>query len=475
MKVLIISTNRNRLPAPVLPVGACIVAEAADRAGHDVSLLDLMFEREPLRSVEQAIGKTRPDIIGLSIRNIDNNDMQTPAFYIDDLLPVVNTIRKKTEAMLVLGGAAVCVMPEELMHFTKINCAVTGDGENVFPELLGRISRGESTTGQPGTSWIQDGTAIHNPVLNNSQSCPSISPDFRRWINAGEYLSCLATVPVQTKLGCHFKCIYCTYRKIEGSTYRFFDQDSVIESIRNLASSGLRDIEFTDNVFNYPYDHAFRICERLASADMSLRLQSLELNPLFVDDQLMDIMERSGFRGIGITVESASDEVLATLRKGYTASDVYLASDIVRKHRIPCLWIFMLGGPGESRKTVTETLRFAERRIRPSDTAFFNIGVRIYPGTELESIARADGLLHLSPEEMLRPVFYISPELDTQWMVKKIRDAMSSHMNFINSDSIGLSYLPAIHRLGYKFGLRNPLWKYTRFIRRGLRTMGVNA
>ena len=475
MNVLIISTNRNRLPMPVLPAGACIVAEAADRGGHRVSLLDLMFEREPLRSVEQAIEKTRPDVIGLSIRNIDNNDMKAPVFYADDLLPIVNTVRKKTQARLVLGGAAVSVMPEELMRFTGIFCAVTGDGENVFPELLERLSRGETITDQPGTSWIENGTVIHNPFLNNRQFCPSISPDFNRRLNMKKYLSHLSTVPVQTKLGCHFKCIYCTYRKIEGSTYRFFDQESVMESIRNLASSGLRDIEFTDNVFNYPKDHALGICERLARADMRLRLQSLELNPLFIDGALMNLMELAGFKGIGITVESASDYVLSKLRKGYTAADIHRASEVIRRHKIPCLWIFMVGGPGESHKTVKETLRFAEKCIRPSDTAFFNVGVRIYPGTELEGIAREEGLLSLSAQEMLPPVFYLSPELDSEWMTRKIRETMDSNMNFINSDSIGLSFLPAIHKFGYRFGLKTPLWRHTRFIRRGLRIMGVDA
>jgi radical SAM superfamily enzyme YgiQ (UPF0313 family) len=475
MKVLIISTNRNDLPVPVLPAGACIVAEAAERAGHRVTFLDLMFESEPLRMVEQAIVKTRPDIIGLSVRNIDNNDMQSPAFFAGELPGLVDLIREKSTAVLILGGAAVSVMPEELLRFSGISCAVTGDGENVFPELLERISRGETITDQPGTSWIEDGTVRHNPVLNNRQHCHSIVPDYNQWISMKDYLSRLSTIPVQTKLGCHFKCIYCTYRKIEGSIYRYLERDSVMDSINRLASAGLRDIEFTDNVFNYPYDHAFDMCERLARADMNLRLQSLELNPLFIDDRLVDVMERSGFRGIGITVESASDVVLSRLRKGYTAADVHRASEVIRSHRLPCLWIFMIGGPGESNRTVSETLKFAECCVRPSDTVFFNVGVRIYPGTELEAIAREEGLLHLSAQEMLPPVFYISPELDTQWMVKKIRNAMSSHMNFINSDSIGLSYLPTIHRIGYKFGLKNPLWRYTRFIRRGLRIMGVNA
>jgi hypothetical protein len=47
MNILIINTNRTREPFSLIPIGACIVAEAAEHAGHKVRLLDLMFCKEP--------------------------------------------------------------------------------------------------------------------------------------------------------------------------------------------------------------------------------------------------------------------------------------------------------------------------------------------------------------------------------------------------------------------------------------------
>jgi len=49
MNILIISTNQSKQPFPVMPVGACIIAEAAEKAGHKVRLLDLMFCEDPYR------------------------------------------------------------------------------------------------------------------------------------------------------------------------------------------------------------------------------------------------------------------------------------------------------------------------------------------------------------------------------------------------------------------------------------------
>ncbi|HHT9129714.1 MAG TPA: B12-binding domain-containing radical SAM protein, partial [Candidatus Brocadiaceae bacterium] len=238
---------------------------------------------------------------------------------------------------------------------------------------------------------------------------------------------------------------------------------------------GMRDIEFVDNVFNSPYDHALAVCEGLARNKPNVRLQSLELNPFFIDDNLITAMERAGFIGIGITVESASDVVLNGLQKGFTVEQVYAAARVIQRHNLPCLWIFMLGGPGETEKTVQETLLFAEQYIRPKDVAFFNIGIRIYPGTELEHIARKEGVLALSPEEMLEPVFYLSPTINPDWLINTMHNALATHMNYLDSNSIGLSFLSTINRLGYKLGIRPPLWKHTRFIRRGFRFLGMDV
>ncbi len=475
MKVLIISTNRNRLPVPVMPLGACIVAQATKRAGHDVRLLDLMFEKDPFHAIEAAIRKINPDVIGCSIRNIDNNDMQRPSFFIDEASSVINAIRALTSAPIVLGGSAVSVMPEEILRFTGSSVAVLGDGETVFPELLKFLPSDLNPREIPGTAWIADNSFFSYPCSYLSVSDCSLVPDFPEWIAINKYASSLAAAPLQSKLGCHFNCVYCTYRKIEGSDYRLFDKSGVAQSVMRLAASGLRQIEFVDNVFNSPYGHAMSLCEDLARLRHKAFLYSLELNPFHIDDALIRVMTDAGFRGIGITAESASDRVLSSLGKGYDARKVHHAAEVVNRHNLPCVWIFMLGGPGETEKTVEETLRFAEKSIRPSDTAFFNHGVRIYPGTELETIARRQGVLTIPKDKMLKPVFYVSPELNTAWMIKKVRDSLNRNMNFISSDSIGLPFLPFIHRLAHRIGMRTPLWKYTRYVRQGLRAFGVRA
>ena len=102
----------------MLPSGACMITEAAEKAGHSVTLLDLMFEADPLRAITNEVGPAAYDVIGLSVRNIDNVDMGGPRLLIDDLLPLIDTLRGLTDAPIVMGGAALSVMPEEILRRT---------------------------------------------------------------------------------------------------------------------------------------------------------------------------------------------------------------------------------------------------------------------------------------------------------------------------------------------------------------------
>ncbi len=471
---MIINTNRSASPVPVLPLGACRIAEAAERAGHAVSVLDLLFAQNPLNAVAAVMKRSRYDAVGLSVRNIDNNSMQSPAFYISDLASVVRKIRTGSDAPVILGGPAVSIMPDEILQETGATCAVIGNGTESFLLLLEQIRLNRPLDGLPGIV-LRDRNGAAVKTAASEEAGGWRTPDFGRWIDVSAYRTRLATVPIQTKVGCGFRCIYCTYGTIEGTGHSLQDPGAAAEDIQLLTTQGYRDFEFVDSVFNAPLSHALTVCEAIARRRLRVRLQSMDVNPLFMNDELLSAMERAGFCGIGMTVESAAEPVLSGLRKGFTADHVHRAADAVRRHTVPCLWIFMFGGPGETEDTVKETLRFAETEIRPGDAAFFTIGIRVYPGTELESISRKQGVLRATRAEMLAPVFYTSPDVDLRRMESMVKESVRRHMNFMSADSLGFPWLPAIHRLGFRMGLSTPLWRHTRLIRRGLRFVGMDV
>ena len=85
-----VSTNRERSPFPVAPVGALCVCSAAERAGHEVDFLDMMFVKDPVRSLKAAINSRDYKAIGFSIRNLDDCISSTRKSYFADVREMVD-------------------------------------------------------------------------------------------------------------------------------------------------------------------------------------------------------------------------------------------------------------------------------------------------------------------------------------------------------------------------------------------------
>jgi radical SAM superfamily enzyme YgiQ (UPF0313 family) len=366
-------------------------------------------------------------------------------------------------------------MPEALLRLTGADWCVLGDAAASFPRFLSALAAGLDPLPIPGVCAIINGRFAATAPDFLPPAGAGLFPEFARWLDLRAYARHMSAVPLKTKLGCPFGCVYCTYPALEGRAYRLCPPRTVLRAVQKLAAGGVRDIEFVDNIFNSPYAHAMEVCGLLAENRTGARYHTMELNPEFTDAPLLTAMQRAGFAGIGITAESADDGVLSALGKNYSSAHLDLAARAVAAHDMPCMWIFMLGAPGETRETVQRTLDFARRRVRPSDSVFFNAGVRLYPGTALEAAARREGTLTKPPAEMLEPVFYVSPGVGKEWLLRALADATRENMNFIDSAALELPFLSGLYGLAHFAGVKQPLWRHTRMIRRGLRGLGVKS
>ena len=113
MKVLLVSANTLREPYPVYPLGLDYVAGSI-AADHQVDIVD-MNSLGNLDSLAAMIKKYSPDVVGLSLRNIDNTDTTDPRGFIGQYREIVDVIRNHTDAPLVLGGSGFTIFPEETM------------------------------------------------------------------------------------------------------------------------------------------------------------------------------------------------------------------------------------------------------------------------------------------------------------------------------------------------------------------------
>jgi radical SAM superfamily enzyme YgiQ (UPF0313 family) len=230
-----------------------------------------------------------------------------------------------------------------------------------------------------------------------------------------------------------------------------------IEDLRR--SAGVRNFDFVDSTFNSPPGHAIEVCEAIIRRNLNVHLDTTNFTPAAASDDLLAAMRSAGFRTLGITAESASDPVLEKLEKGFDAAKVREVAERVERAGIRTLWIFLVGGPGESPETLKETLAFAEWRLLRGDAVYLTIGLRIYPGTTLHRIAIEEGVVD-AKESLLKPAFYFSPNLDFPASVNSIREFAARHPRFMFSADSRSAVLPYLTRAASIIRLPKPHWQY---------------
>jgi radical SAM superfamily enzyme YgiQ (UPF0313 family) len=460
-RVLLISANRERQPYPVVPNGLACVASALDQAGHDVQFLDLCFERDPVAATKRAIRKHNPGIVGVSVRNIDNSDAIALRHYTPEAKEIFSTVRQTAaSAKVIAGGAAFGVAPEALFQSFGVDYAVAGDGERASVALVDTLARGDSVAPIAGLVRMENGCVHFSPPGEDAALDDLPTPALHRWIDLRRYERNGATIPIQTKRGCVYKCVYCTYRNVEGWGYRTRDPDRVADEIEELSRrAGVKTFDFVDSTFNSPPGHALEVCEAVIRRKLGVHLDTTNFTPAAASNELLSAMRHAGFRTLGITAESASDPVLEKLEKGFTSAKVRDVAERVEKMGIRVLWIFLVGGPGENPLTLEETLAFAEWRLNRGDAVYLTVGLRIYPGTTLQRIAISEGMIETN-DALLDPTFYFSPALSFDAAVIRIKELARRHPRFMFSADSRSRLLPWLTRAASLMRLPKPHWQY---------------
>lgn len=402
MKVLLVSANTERLNMVTVPLGLGLVCAAARGAGHEVECLDLLAEPDPRAAVPRAIGRFGPDVIGISVRNIDDQCREAPRFLLEPVRDIVAACRKASPGPIVLGGAGYSIFPDEALEYLGADYGIAGDGETAFVALLERLAAGRSPADLPGV-YVAGGAA------RTSRSWSENLDDLPLWDEAIEPAPDPELwIPVQSRRGCPNDCSYCSTSRIQGRPIRRRSPGRVVEAIARLARAGHRRFYFVDNSFNIPEAHALELCARLQALAPPVTWRCI-LYPERVREELVRAMAKAGCREVSLGFESGCPAILREMNKRFTPDDIRHTSDLLAAHGIRRLGFLLLGGPGETRETVEESLAFA--RSLHLDDLRITVGIRIYPGTPLARRAVAEGVI-AGEHDLLRPRFYLAPGLE---------------------------------------------------------------
>jgi radical SAM superfamily enzyme YgiQ (UPF0313 family) len=428
-KILLINTNTEQAPYPVPPLGLCMLASALENK-HKVEVYDGVFAGAS--GVVETVRRFNPDYIGFSIRNIDDIVAERNVFYIDTILhEFIEPVMDITKVPIILGGSGFSIFPGELMMLSKADYGITGEGVFALEELIDALEEGRSPVGLNNILTSDpDNSSAGKDRSMQSGSWKGFS-NIDRWIDFAPYRR-RGAYSIQTKRGCAHGCIYCTYPVIEGTKFVTREPSEIAEEIVE-AHERLGDVtfEFVDSTFNDPENHAEDICREIIRRNLKVRLRTMGINPRHTSEKLFELMIRAGFQQIDATPDTASESMLKNMGKGFLPQDIEKMATLIRKFKLPTMWFFLFGGPGEDESTFLETIDFIDRYVSPDDLVYMTSGLRIYPGTPLQKIAIREN--RISPEDTLLypPSYYFSDKLEKERLNQLIRKAEKARPNCI--------------------------------------------
>lgn len=414
--------------SPVIPVGMCWVCSALEARGHKVSVVDLMFSSEPERTVEAALASYEPDIVGISIRNIDNSNY---TFLLDDINEhTVKVCKKHFLGPIIIGGSAVSISGPEMLHFFDLPYAIAGGGEASMAEFADRICKGAPLQGIPGLIIREDNRIIEENKPDFQNHFPALAvPIISKYIDIKAYENNYSYVQIQTKRGCALGCTYCTYSKIDGAGYRYRRIADIIDEIKYLHhEEGITTFEIIDNTFNIPLDFAKDFLKALSREALPVSFRSANINPGAIDEELLDLFIQNNFFDLGISVDSGSDLVLENMHKNFRAADVVKAAELFRRKLsfspVNIYWNYLLGAPLESKETLAQTFELIKKTACSDENVFVIVGIRVYKGTQLTGDYEKK---HTNRDNYFKPVL-MEPELIELEEIKSIARLWSSEL-----------------------------------------------
>jgi lipid biosynthesis B12-binding/radical SAM protein len=438
MKILLISANVTTSPYPIYPLGVSMIAGALKKAGHQVLQADFLLQNTSVDAIGQEVVNFNPDLVGISVRNIDNVNLVSEQYYIQNVKNIVSKVRDVSDVKVLLGGAGFSLIPELILKETGADYGIVGEGEvlavefannaenNIYPEerVIGPSSR------IPGDKI---GPALYDERL------------LEFYLHSGNIAS------IQTKRGCTYKCVYCTYPVLEGSQLRRREPRAVVDDIELLRDKfKTKYVFFVDSVFNDDEGAYLYVIDEMLRRNVSIPWTGF-FKPRGLTDEIVERMKKTGFAAAEVGADAACDETLRRMGKSFTFRDIIECNDLFVRHGISTSHFFMFGGPGETPDTVEEGIK--NILSLKKCVVFIFMGIRILPDTPLARLAVKENVIR--PDEgMLHPVYYVSPQVDRNWLEQTLTKAFEGVRHCVFPPDAYDNSLQILHKLGYT----GPMW-----------------
>ena len=328
------------------PIGLEYIASAIEDMVETVKVIDLRFEKQPLRSTIEE----DTDLVLISYNWGVEEEL---------VKEVINSIPEKMT--VIVGGRYATEHVEELFQsISRIDGIVRGDGEETAREI---VLKGISPD-IDGLSFRSNGEVIHNRNRRLEPVRSDFYPNRRRrrykyMVSVDEFTSDVEIDLMLGSRGCPYNCKFCDFKFNplgEKRKWSVRSPESVVSEIETIQADI---IGFADDIFTADMDWVERLCDLIVSKGIKKKYAINARLEIAKRPDVLKKMYKAGFMAFLLGIESAHDKTLASMNKGFTTEKVREYFDVLRQFNFIYHCYFIIGNIGESREEMLDIVKFS--------------------------------------------------------------------------------------------------------------------
>ena len=396
---------------------------------HDVRLVDAIAKCWIFNEVLHDVRKFNPDLIVIDSNFASlNNDLN-----------VAKALKNETNAIIALVGPPASQFTEKILKSDGVDIVARYEYDYTLLEVANEIEKNSYNFDRiKGISYKCNNKIKHNPnrkflSSEDLDKIPFVSKVYKKHLNIKDYFlssSLYPVVQIFTGRGCPFKCTFCSWpRTLMGNKYRVRSVSNVLDELEWISENlNVKEVFFEDDTFTINKKRVLEFCKEYNERGLDIAWACNARVGL--DNETLKAMKEAGCRLLIVGYESGSDEILRNIKKGITVQQIKDFAKNARKAGLLVHGDFIVGLPGENRKTIEMTKKLI-KEIKP-DILQVQVATPL-PGTEFYEWCKENGyLLTNDPNEYLdeqghQKTIISYPNLSSEEITKAVDEILKEY------------------------------------------------
>ena len=363
------------------PIGLAYLAAVLEQNDFEVRVMDCPVCEIDHEKLKADLASFEPTLIGVG--------SMTPT--IESALKSARVAKEACpDAKVVIGGPHATFMDREtLAEEPATDIVVRGEGEETLLEIVQQLPSLPKLEDVKGITFRKNGQIIRTPDRPFIQNLDALPRPAYKYIPIEKYrIMGKRLLPIMTSRGCPFQCSFCAASQLFGAGFRGRSPKNVLDELEWLRDEyGAEGIAFQDDTLTFNRKRIMDICDGIIDRKIHLPW-GCGTRADVVTEEILDKMQKAHCNEVCFGVESGCQEMRDALKKRVSTEQIENAIKWAKAAGIFVTVSVILGYPGETRKTLQQTLDFV-RKIEPDDVWLCH--ATPYPGTELRALVESNG------------------------------------------------------------------------------------